>query len=87
LGFLHCVQGEFLDNVLGTIIVKFTSHTLQKTQNQKLIFIPRWKSKIKINDYKEDSNFRSKVYGINAGIGNVMVWAPHSCYPFKYAQG
>ena len=33
-------------NVVG----KFTLHTVQNAENQKLMYIPRWKSKIKIQN-------------------------------------
>jgi hypothetical protein len=31
------------------VVKKFTLHTVQNPQNQKSVFIPRWKSKIKKN--------------------------------------
>jgi hypothetical protein len=49
LGFLHGVRGEFTHSGILNFVGKFTSHTVQKPQPQKTIFIPRRKSKIKIN--------------------------------------
>jgi hypothetical protein len=53
LGILHGVQGKFTNYVSGghcgsrNVVGKFILHTVQNSQNQKLVFIPRWKSKIK----------------------------------------
>jgi hypothetical protein len=62
---------------------KFTLHTVQNPKNQKSVFIPRWKSKIKKNnDVKRGAT--EVIHEKKTGIEYIEVWiCKHGFYNTK----